>query len=403
MEIAELRVARPCDRRNLSCVEPVGPSANEMAIGSARLLHCSLRREHWLGAAAEATRELLADSETSPWLISARAARRAAGTAAAAVWLPPVGAAADSGLRLGAFDGIPPDEASIAMMGDTAVYERIRTGREPVLSDDGPRSPSMLMIPLLASDEVLGVLTLPTQERDSPRCPAEQLMIAVFCGQTALACQLAQAQRELRLVAVYADRDRIARNLHDQVIQQLFGAGLMLQSLEQLIAGEPAKRVHDVVERLDHTITEIRRSIFSLHIPEAESRGLREGVVNVALEAAEGLGFSPQVHLVGSLNDAALTDVVDDVLAVVTEGLANVARHARATAVTVEVTADDRGLCVEIVDNGVGLGAGMAEKPPRGTGMLKLVERAEQRGGHCDIGPPPDSVGVRLIWRVPVS
>jgi signal transduction histidine kinase len=238
-------------------------NVDERTADAALLVHCSTRREHWLAASAEATRALLADTETSPWLISARAARQAAGTSAAAVWLP-AGDAAEAGLRLGAFDGTPPDEATVALMRGRTVYQRIHAGREPVIVHRQQASPAVLMVPLLACDEVLGVLTLPSDEREGPLCAAEQLMIAAFCGQTALACQLAQAQHALRMVAVYADRDRIARNLHDQVIQQLFGAGLMLQSLDQLIVGEPAKRVQEVVERLDRTIADIRRSIFSL-------------------------------------------------------------------------------------------------------------------------------------------
>jgi signal transduction histidine kinase len=241
-------------------------SLDDLALGRAHALRRSTRRDHWLAAAGDATRDLLADNETSPWLISARAARRAAGTSAAAVWLSPAAEVEDAGLRLGAFDGLSPDEATVTRMASRALYEGICTRREPVLLQEPRISRAVLMIPLLACDEVLGALTLPCEQGDGAPSPDEQLMITAFCGQTALACQLAQAQRELRRIAIYADRDRIARNLHDQVIQQLFGAGLILQSLDQLIEGEPAKRVRDVVERLDHTIAEIRRSIFSLHV-----------------------------------------------------------------------------------------------------------------------------------------
>ena len=393
---------RPCERLNRACVEPPTPST-ERLVDVGPLWHCSLRRHHWLGAGSTVTRALLADAETSPWLISARAARLAAGTSSAAVWLAPSEDSPGGGLHLAAFDGKAPDEAVNATMADQALFDRMwsQVDHLPQLVpvSGSPQVEFVLAVPMLAADKMLGVLTLPTDERDSPRCPAEQLMIATFCAQTALACQLAQAQRDQSQMALYADRDRIARDLHDQIIQQLFGAGLALQSIEQTISGGPAGRVHDVVVRLDRTIVDIRRSIFSLHQAEDKRDGLHQAVVGLASEAALSLGFSPRVHLVGPLNQAVPVDAVDDILAVVMEGLSNVARHARASSASVNLTVDEATITVEIVDNGLGIGL----HDSRRSGLVNLSDRAVHRGGRCDIGPSATGTGTTIKWQIPLA
>jgi signal transduction histidine kinase len=231
------------------------------------------RQERWARAGSVVAEALMADAETSPWLVSARAARRAAGTTAAAVWLPADGPER-TGFQIGAYDGAEPDVATVALISSQAFCRRVALARAPVLENIGA---AVLVVPLLAADRVFGLLTLPAGERDSLRHPAEQRMIATFCGQTALACQLVESRGDQAQVATYADRDRVARDLHDQVIQQLFGAGLLLAGLEHVVPAGPADRVREVVERLDRTIVDIRRFSFSLPISGGEFGSATKG------------------------------------------------------------------------------------------------------------------------------
>jgi len=199
---------------------------------------------------------------------------------------------------------------------------------------------------------------------------------------------------------VYADRDRIARDLHDLVIQRLFAIGLGLQGTSRLVVRpEVAARLTDFVSDLDETIAEVRRTIFALqNEPDADSTSMRAQILTAASAAKEPLGYDPQVRFTGPIDTLADDAVRADLLATLREALANVARHAHAGTVQVSVTADvpSRTLELMVADDGVGIDQGRTRR----SGLANLAERAERHGGTLTIDSGPD--GTTLSWRIPV-
>ncbi|WP_282702309.1 PAS domain-containing sensor histidine kinase [Streptomyces sp. CC219B] len=202
----------------------------------------------------------------------------------------------------------------------------------------------------------------------------------------------ARADRE-----VMAERDRIARDLHDMIIQRVFGAGLALQSTAARLPQPEADRVHSVIDELDATIRELRTTIFDLHQPTQKAASLRAQVLDETAAARERLGFVPAVEFTGPV-DAALPDATAaHLLAVLREALSNAARHAQASVVTVTVRADSH-LLLEVTDNGRGLDPAVT----RSSGLTNLRRRAEKLGGTFDIAGPATG-GCRLRWRIPLT
>ena len=193
------------------------------------------------------------------------------------------------------------------------------------------------------------------------------------------------------------DHERIGRDLHDTVIQELFAAGMTLQALEQGLEGETAGRVTEVVDALDATIGRIRAVIFDLRKPVQVSRGLRRRLTEMVSGLTDALGFEPLCRLEGPLDTRLSDTMIEQVLAVVREALANVAKHAGATGVELLVRLDD-DLLVEVVDDGEGIPA----KVDRHSGMANLAHRAEEQGGTCEVTSAPGQ-GTRVSWRVPVG
>jgi signal transduction histidine kinase len=196
---------------------------------------------------------------------------------------------------------------------------------------------------------------------------------------------------------VLEDRERIARDLHDVVIQRLFAAGLGLQSISgAIVRDEVRERVRRTVDDLDMTIRDIRTAIFELRAPAGSLRG--ELMATVAA-VAESLGFRPALHVTGPI-DHAIPDVLGvEMLAVVREALSNVVRHALATAVTVAVSVTGERLAVTITDDGAGTDpAGR----PEGQGLVNMRRRAEDRGGTFTLGPA-DGHGTVVSWSVPIT
>jgi PAS domain S-box-containing protein len=199
---------------------------------------------------------------------------------------------------------------------------------------------------------------------------------------------------------VFAERDRIAADLHDLVIQRLFASGMALQSALNL--SEPdsdvASRVERVVEDLDETIAEIRSTIYALSDRNrpGESAGLRTQIVEVVSRARDTLGFLPRLRFVGPIDSTVPAEVADNLLAVLQEALSNAARHAEASSVEVAVRGGEQ-VGVLVVDNGRGIG-----EPARRSGLENMAVRAERLGGSFKIGPN-EGGGTRLEWLVPVG
>jgi PAS domain S-box-containing protein len=205
---------------------------------------------------------------------------------------------------------------------------------------------------------------------------------------------LARAQEALALVE---DRERIARDLHDTVIQRLFAVGLSLQGvIVRTDSPEIAQRVEVAIDEIDTTIRDIRTAIFALNTRHGLAGGPRDDVLAVARESARSLGFEPRVTFDG-LVDAAMPDAVHHQLVpTLREILSNVAKHARARHVHV-LLAVDADVVLEVTDDGVGV----PSEPDTGEGLRNIRERAALLGGGCLVGARPEG-GTRVEWRVPL-
>ena len=244
-----------------------------------------------------------------------------------------------------------------------------------------------------ASQRTGALLITADEGRGGP--PGQEEILQSLAASALLAFELSAVRSERDRLLISADRERIARDLHDLVIQRLFGAGLRLQGALSLIDSEPAAaRVTSTVNDLDTTIKEIREAIFALE--SAPGAGLQAKVKETASSAAEALGFNPSIAFRGQPTRDISLQVQIEATAVVREALSNVARHARASEVDVVVTVHDE-LTISVTDNGVGMG-----EPERFSGIANARARAELLGGCLQVGPGPDA-GTCFEWRVPLA
>ncbi len=218
-----------------------------------------------------------------------------------------------------------------------------------------------------------------------------------------------ETERRLReahqAVQVLEDRERIARELHDTVIQRLFATGMAVQALSARVQpSDVAERLHGVVDDLDTTIRDIRTAIFGLQ-GGAFGTGVRAKVLDVVRESAGLLGFEPRVHFIGPVDAATSSLVSEHLLPTVREALANVARHAKARSVEVTLSAGRDHLTLDISDDGIGVDPATVSAPPgpySGHGLVNMSARARELGGTCELRPRPAG-GAELIWTVPLD
>lgn len=195
---------------------------------------------------------------------------------------------------------------------------------------------------------------------------------------------------------VMADRERIARDLHDLVIQRIFGAGLALHGAINLAPGPDVEhRLEAVIHELDATVSEIRSTIFALSQPSGDGTSVRARLQEAVSAATPTLGFTPSLTFQGAVEAVVPYPLRDSLLAVLREALANVARHARASAVAVSLSAGDE-LVLRVIDDGTGL-----RPEGRRSGLRNLQQRAESRGGSCRVTNGRHG-GTELDWRVPL-
>ncbi|MHC3474701.1 PAS domain-containing sensor histidine kinase [Streptomyces sp. 7R007] len=226
-------------------------------------------------------------------------------------------------------------------------------------------------------------------------------MLIGYCAVARDITQQLAAQSELAAARtdreVMAERERIARDLHDMVIQRVFGAGLALQSIAARdVNAATATRVNHVIDELDSTIKELRNTIFELNQPTQKAASLRAQVLDETGAAEQRLGFAPSVEFDGPVDAALPDETAAHLLAALREALSNVCRHAHASAVHVAVHAADE-LVLEVVDDGRGIGS-----PTRSSGLTNLRRRAEKLGGTFEVAGRATG-GTRLCWRIPLS
>ncbi|MDQ1619638.1 MAG: hypothetical protein QOE19_2207 [Actinomycetota bacterium] len=385
-------------------------AAAGVVIENARLYEEAARRQRWLEAAAEITAALLGEVHRDGALkLVADRAREAAGADVAAVllrhdrgWLrvevtsgplpaevvgtkvPIAQTVIDAALSEGG-PVVLDDESSLAQLGDMMFTP-----------DDGwPQLGSLVLLPLRTAGTAAGVLVVGwTPAHQDAFRDIDLRLPGSFAEQAALALQIAQAQADRGRLAVFEDRDRIGRDLHDLVIQRLFAVGLTLESAARLTdRPEVETRVSGAVDDIDATIKDIRRTIFELSTLPT-SRDLRGELGEAVAVVAPALGFSPRLHTDGPVDSAVRAELRPHLLAVVREALSNVARHARASTADVHLAVGD-DVVLTVTDNGVGI----TEDGHR-SGLANMTERAERFGGSFTATRRPDG-GTAAVWRVP--
>jgi len=392
-------------------------AAAGVAVENARLYEAARRQQRWIQASAEVTTRLLSGSEPADVLADiTRQALELSGADLAVLALPDEegrrltithaegdGADATRGLVLPAgqsLSGRVLASGEPVISADFAADERASAAARGAMSQIGPA----IVFPLGVPGNVRGVLTVGRRHGAASFPPTQADVVASFAAQAGVALELAASRTEAQRLSLYEDRDRIARDLHDLVIQRLYATGMSLEGTMPMITRpEVASRITNAVDAMDETIKEIRTTIFDLQARDTADRpDLRGDIFGVVEEMTPLLGFAPSLRLGAGLGGEIKPEVAEQALAALREALSNAARHAAATRVdvTVDVGADGV-LTVQVTDNGTGLPA-----DGRRSGLRNLTARAEKLGGELRLAPADPgapSPGTKLEWRAPLG
>jgi signal transduction histidine kinase len=260
-----------------------------------------------------------------------------------------------------------------------------------------PGMTSFLGVPVRIHGEVFGNLYLTNKRSAQEFTEDDEVLVAALAVSAGIAIENAQLHSLVRDRALTEDRDRIARDLHDSVIQRLFAIGLSLQGTARLVERpEAVMRIGEAIEKLDETIRQLRKAIFDIELT-INKEGLHPKVLDLVHELRPVLGIHPQVSFSGPVDKMVTGALAEEVLAVLRETLTNVGKHAEANQVVVTITAGDQ-LRLVVADDGKGIG----EISPGGLGLKNLRQRAERRGGGMEIGTSREG-GTRLSWYVPLD
>ncbi|MFJ3641055.1 GAF domain-containing protein [Streptomyces sp. NPDC090108] len=408
--LTEKRGGAEFDEEDESVLSTLAVAAG-VAIDNARLYEESRLRERWLVANAEIGHSLMSGSESAASLgLIAERARDISGSALAAVAVPMTGgrsltveialgvdAEAHRGLVLPVdrtLMGLAYGSGAPAASDDVAHDVRI----DPEPPRFGGLGPAVAVPIGTGEGGVRGVVLVARESGQPVFLQKETEMLQSFAAQAAIAMELADRRRDAQQIALLEDRDRIARDLHDLAVQRLFAAGMTLQSACRFIDHpEASERVLRAVDDLDETCKIIRSTIFGLRSHRGPAAaGLRARIVQAVGAAAPVLGLTPALRMEGLVDTDVPPVIADHVVAVLTEALTNVARHARADHVRVALTTDGHEVCLTVLDDGVGIAPGA-----RRGGLLNMAERAEKLGGRLDV-TSADGAGTELRWRVPL-
>jgi signal transduction histidine kinase len=393
-------------------VSALGAAAG-VAIENARLYEDSRRQWRWLRASAEVTTRLLSGDEPAHVLAGVtKQALELSGADLVVMALPEGeqqrliiqhadgdGAEATRGLVLplgSSLSGRVFETGHPETVADFAADERAASAARTAMSHIGPA----VLFPLGGPGNVRGVFTIGRRHGALPFPQAAVEVAASFAAQAGVALELADRRRDAEQLRLFEDRDRIARDLHDQVIQRLYAAGMSLQGTAPM-AADPAirKRMEHVIDEMDQAIADIRTAIFSLHARSRDNvPALRGQIVAVAEDLTPMLGFAPAVRLSGDIDDSVAIGQAEHLLAVLREALSNAARHANASQVDVSVEAGSE-LILRVTDNGKGISSTV-----RRSGLANMSERAQLLGGTLNVGPADDAAGTGTIleWRIPL-
>ncbi|MFF3886664.1 GAF domain-containing protein [Streptomyces sp. NPDC001914] len=411
--LAEKRGGGTFDDDDLDMVRVLATEAG-IAIGNARLYEAAKQRERWIDGSVAVTTALLAGGDAEDALqIVAEQARRLSGSEAGIVLLP----AEEGGLEVVAVAADHPSKVlGVVVPPESELVTELCDGK-PVFLADASADPRMrteltraygpvMMLPLQSDGRVLGALLTPRSREGRQFTETERSVATQFASQAALALMMAESRRDRERLAVYEDRDRIARDLHDLVVQRLFATGMMLESAQRRSAVPEVRRgVGKAVDELDVTIQEIRAAVFALRQGSAETpSGLRTRVLREINMAAVPLGFHPGHRFTGPVDTQVGELTAKNLIAALREALSNAFRHAGASRIEVSVDADlvlpdgRPGVRLAVADDGVGIPEG-----GRRSGLKNLKRRAESLGGASWYGPGigADGGGTTVVWQAP--
>lgn len=382
-------------------------AAAGVAIANARLFEEAKYRERLSAAFAETTRHTLADDENGAIDRMTQFARDLSDADLVCVGLTSPEhqrLVVDRALGAGASDLLhstyPIDQGAVHDVLELRELRVVEDARicppQGVLHES--KMGQAILVPFELNSGQKGVLILARKPGRTPFLERDQEMATAFADQLTLAVERAASRSHQHRMELLEDRSRIARDLHDHVIQRLFAAGLSLQAVASSLGpGDASRRIMGQIADIDDTIAQIRESIFALKsAPKGQSSGLRSRMREVLDRVSDQLTSAPRVRFLGPVDLMSDRQVTDDAVAVVTEGLANIVRHAEAKEVTITISATGGVLTIEIVDDGVGVG-----DQTRFSGLSNLRERADQRGGSFEIQDAKPT-GTRLVWSVPV-
>ncbi|MDQ2845892.1 MAG: GAF domain-containing protein [Actinomycetota bacterium] len=376
-----------------------------IAIDNARLFDEGRRRQLWLEATSEITAELLAGSDTTAdlHLIANKAQQLTAAdyTLIALADDPDVPLSEIEELTVAVCVGTHAE----TLTGQTIPISGSTTGA--VFTDHIPRNVTKLAFGLteeagpalalpLGAGEVLSGVLVTVRAPGSPPFDEHQLqVVASFADQAALALRRAEGESARRELEVLADRDRIARDLHDQVIQRLFAIGLAMQGTQRR-AKTPvlADRLTDHIEQLQQVILDIRTAIFDLHAEPEHAPRLRAKLHSAINELTAEIPMRTTVRMAGPL-DVVPAVLAEHTVAVVREAVSNAVRHSGARTLTVTISVDDN-VVIDIADDGVGVAATVDR-----SGLENMAERAAECGGACTVERRRGG-GTHVVWSAPL-
>ncbi|GAB3170896.1 two-component system sensor histidine kinase [Myceligenerans halotolerans] len=393
-------------------------AAASVAIENARLYDDTRLRERWARANDRISRQVLAGSSPDDVLtLIGSQAREVADADLTAISVPDP---ATGRLVLQAASGLDAEAhiGSVLSADGTFAALTFRTG-VPMVTDDAttderaafsldlPVALGPLAVwPLGKPGSARGVLAAARLQGRAPFSPVVVEALGAFAAQGAVALELAEGRASAERVALLRDRERIARDLHDLAIQRLYATGLSLQRTARTAPPQIAEHLTTAVDDVDETISLIRTTIYRLQPGDryggtgSRRVGLRSRVITEVDATVVPLGFAPRLRFEGAVDTLVTPEVADHVVAVLREGLSNVARHASATRAGVLLTVADDDVVLTVADDGVGIPPGAAH-----SGLRNLARRAEELGGSFEVGPADpdaDRPGTRLVWRVPV-
>lgn len=382
-------------------------AAAGVAIENARLFDGARRRQQWLEACMDVSGEMMATAMEDLGRGLALIAERALKESESELAIVAFPSGSEDSMRCDAAAGRSAFSVEGRFFERTSpVASRVLQSGEPEVITDpsellGPGLPNGTGTALLAAlgpqGDNQGLLVLIRRSGTGTFPPSDVEMSAVYGSHVALALELARAHRLREQHIVFTDRERIARDLHDVVIQRLFAAGLSMQSLRRFTNDATAlDRIGAVTGELDETIRELRDTIYSLRGSSGGKELLSNQILRAVQNGATSVAFTPRLRLAGAIDSLISPEFGEHVLAVISEGLSNAIRHAEASMIEIAVAAESGQLAVIITDNGRGFGS-----PTRRSGLANMERRAGLLGGGLEVQSSPGA-GTKLTWAVPL-